>query len=287
MTADKPARSGTTAPAMSRKLPAHLGEALEGRLQRPDTGNSGFDLVQRRLAAMKKQRMAILYDIEQGDLANAEDNPWRSRIELLTQAMETVTDDLRALRDIPPGPFFPVPPTPVRIDNVETGDTASVSITIGEESFLYSDDPDWAERGHQMIHTELIRRSGDPSRLVPDDTPPGLHDMLRAHLADSLFVFAADLRDRAFDGEPLPERVTLADLAKPCPRCGGWTDWRGTCQACASRAAQEIALKREQARLLDEQASETEEQHRLAESLPLARRRLHDIDTQIAALSSN
>ena len=100
-------------------------------------------------------------------------------------------------------------------------------------------------------------------------------------------MFASDLRDRTLDGEPVPAAATLADLARPCPQCGGWTDWRGTCQACASRAAAAASLKREERRLLDERAAEAEEQHRVAERLPLARRRLRDLDAQIAARTGN
>lgn len=268
----------------NRKLPAHPARHVERGSPRPDPGITPPEPAQRRIAAMKRQRLAILYDIEQGELAIEDENPWRNRIELLTQAMGTVADDLKALKQIDPSPYFPVPLTPIVIDHVSTEPVASVRFTIESESFEYSDDPDWAERGHQLIRTELIRRKGDPARLVPSQALPELQESFLRHLTDSLFVFASDLRDRAFDAQPIRVASTLADLAKPCPGCGGWTDWRGTCQACAARSAKEMALKREEARLLDERAGEAEEQHRLVERLPIARRRLHDIDTQIAAL---
>lgn len=89
------------------------------------------------------------------------------------------------------------------------------------------------------------------------------------------------------DGEPLPERITLEELAKPCPKCGGWTDWRGICQACAQRTAATAELKREELRLLDERAAEAEERHRLIERVPLARRRLRDIHNEIASLAGD
>lgn len=269
-----------------RRLPAHLASHVQDQKRPSEPGGTSPDPVQRRLAAMKRQRLAMLYDIEQGELAIADDNPWKNRIDLLTQAIGTVSDDLKALKTIPTGPYFPLPASPIVVDLVSAEPVASVRFTVGAESFEYAEDPDWAERGHQVIRTELIPREGDPSRLLPGDVPGELREPLHNHLADSLFVFASDLRDRALDAEPMPGSPTLADLARPCPRCGGWTDWRGTCQACAARAAEEVALKREEVRLLDERAHEAEEQHRLAERLPLARRRLRDIDTQIAALSS-
>jgi len=270
-----------------RKLPAHLARHVERASPRPDPGIAPPEPVQRRLAAMKRQRLAMLYDIEQGELALANDNPWQHRIELLTQAMGTVADDLKALKQIRPSPYFPVPPTLIVVTHVSTEPAASVRFTIEPETFVYAEDPDWAERGHQVIRTELIRETGDPGRLIPGDVPAELREPLLSHLTDSLFVLASDLRDQVIDDEPLPESPTLADLARPCPRCGGWTDWHGTCQACAARAAGEMALKREEARLLDERASAAEEQHRLAERVPVARRRLHDLETQIAALSAD
>ena len=272
------------APPGHRELPAHLARQVE---RRPAASSSDSDPARRKIAAMQRQRLAMLYDIEQGELASAEDNPWQDRIDLLTQAMGTVTDDLRALKEIPPGPFVPLPKTPIAIHEVMTDPVASVRFTIGPESFAYAEERDWAERGHQMIRTELIRREGDPTRLLPDNVPADLREPLLGHLTDSLFVLASDLRDRTLDGQPLPAAATLADLARPCPQCGGWTDWRGTCQACASRAATAAALKREERRLLDERAAEAEEQHRLAERLPLARRRLRDLDAQIAALGGD
>lgn len=269
-----------------RTLPPHLAHEVDRAASRREPGASPPDPSRRRLAALERQRLAMLYDIEQGELATGDDNPWQNRIELLTHAMSTVADDLKALRNVPPGPYFPVDPIPIVIDHIATDRVASVRFSIGPETFAYSEEPDWAERGTQLIRTELVRDIGDPARLLPDETPPDLREPLLNHLTDSLFVFASDLRDRALDGEPIPVSATLADLARPCPRCGGWTDWRGTCQACAARAAREMALKREEARLLDERAAEAEERHRLAERLPLARRRLRDIDSQIAALSS-
>lgn len=271
------------APTARRNLPAHLARHVERRTTSPGAGDP--DAARRKLAALERQSSALLYDVEQGEMATAEDNPWKSRIELLTQAMETVTDDLKALKEAPPSPFVPLPATPIEIGAVVTDPVASVRFMIAPETFAYSEERDWAERGHQLIRTELIRREGDPARLLPDDVPADLRKPLLSHLTDSLFVFASDLRDRTLDGGALPPQATLADLARPCPTCGGWTDWRGTCQACASRAASEAALKREERRLLDERASEAEEQHRVTERLPLARRRLRDVDAQIAALT--
>jgi hypothetical protein len=61
-------------------------------------------------------------------------------------------------------------------------------------------------------------------------------------------------------------------------------DYRGRCQACARRKMRLQELFQERGRLLNERAAEIEEQHRMAEGLPLARRRLRDIEAEIAKL---
>lgn len=269
----------------SPALPPHLATAISGRRRSPGPAGSPDNEPKRRLDALQRRRTAILYDVRQGERAHDDDNPWRNRIELLTEAITTVTDDLERLAATTKTPYHPVPATPVSIQSVEGGDVAVVIVRSGDELFEYSEDPDWAERGHQIARTELVRRSGDPAQLVPGDTPPELRSALRRHLSNSLFVLATDLRDRVLDGDPLPSHITLADLAKPCPECGGWQDWRGTCQSCARRSSDIAELKREEGRLLDERAAEAEERHRLVERLPLARRRLHDVDIEIAGLS--
>ncbi len=277
----QPADVRTASPA--RDIPPHLAQVIEKR-----SGGSGSgvprDPEQRKLAGLRRNRVAILFDIEQGGLAASPDNPWTQRIALLTETMTSVSDDILEASTIDPGPYHPVPPTPITIGAIESGDAASVEFSVGDDRFVYSEDQDWAERGHQIARTELVRRRGDADTLVPHDTPHELRDELRAHLSDSLFVMASDLRDRAFDGDPLPTNPTLADHAAPCPVCAGWTDWRGTCQACARRNARIMELKREEGRLLDERAREAEERRRLVEGMPLARKRLRDVDADLARL---
>lgn len=285
-----PTSATTAAPAADgnaqRRLPPHLAR-LAGRERPPAPAGPAGDDRARRLRSLEQRRNGMLYEVRQGEQAEAEDNAWTQRIDLLTEALATISDDLTRLDAAPKRPYHPVPPTPVSIERVDAGDTARVSLRVGDQRFDYSDDPDWAERGHQITRTELVRRSGDPSRLVPDDTPEELRAALERHLSDSLFVLATDLRDRRLDDEPFPDRIVLSDLARSCPACGGWMDWRGTCQACAQRAAAAAELRREQTRLLDERAAAAEERHRLIERLPLARRRLRDVEVEIAALSDD
>ena len=267
----------------SRMLPLHMQQIVGERRRPADTRVTDPAL---RLARMKKQRLALIFDVDQGELAASDDNPWTNRIALLTDAMETVYEDQERLRTAPRPPYFAVPAT--LITHLETSDHQpfEVTFTIGPETFSYQEELDWAERGHQRALPELIRRTGSAGPLVLDDIPPDLRNALGAHLSHSLDVFASDMRDRRLDQEPLPLNPTLADLAKPCPSCGGWTDWKGRCATCAVRAAEEMRLKREERRLLDERAREAEERHRLTERLPMARRRLADLDAEMDALEN-
>jgi hypothetical protein len=82
----------------------------------------------------------------------------------------------------------------------------------------------------------------------------------------------------------LPPPATLADLARPCDECGGWHDWHGTCAECQRRAWRRQELDVEEERLRTERAREDEERARLADRFPTARRRLAEVDAEIASL---
>jgi hypothetical protein len=264
-----------------RAVPPHLAERLG--LQRREPG-SAAEAIRRRLSRLRSQYDATVYDIEQGELAIADDNPWKQRVALLTEALETVEAEYRETERVQPGPYHPVPPVPITgVDVAVENDVARVRYTVGDERFSWEEPLDWAERGHQVTRTELVRVQGGPDAVVPADVPAALRDPLHRHIEHSLFVLATVLRDRTLDDEPLPGEITLAHLAMPCPTCGGWTDYRGRCQACARRAARLHELFSERDRLLNERAAEIEEQHRIAERLPLARRRLGDIEREIEA----
>lgn len=269
-------------PAPQRDVPPHLAQVIERRSGTPAIERTPE---QRKRDALHRQRTTVLFDIEQGESALADDNPWTQRIALLGDALATVDQDLAAASKVTPGPFAPLPDTPIADQRVvEEDDAVSVAFVIDDEAFVYAEEPDWADRSRLITRSELRRRKGDPAALIPGEVDPALREALQEHLDESLFVLASDLRDRMLDGQDLPTGATLADLASPCPVCGGWTDWRGTCQTCAHRMSAIAALKREQSRLLDERNREAEERHRLIEGLPLARRRMRDVEADIARL---
>jgi hypothetical protein len=237
-----------------------------------------------RITALKRRREGALYDLTQAELAHAEENPWRERVLLLTEALETVDRDRDALKNLPKRESFPLPPVPIVIQEVRTEEPPAVTFRIGDETFHYDEDLDWAERGTTVVRGDLQPRTGDPGALPMDSVPEGSRSGLIDHLTDSLFAFATDLRDRALAGEPVPESATLADLARPCPECGGWQDWKGHCPECKRRQWQRQQLDAEAERLERERTAEMEDQAKWAERLPIARRRIADIDAELAAL---
>jgi hypothetical protein len=281
-TSPTPSSPGTPSNLQTaRDVPPHLAQIIEKRnpASAPERTPE-----QRKLEGLRRQRMTMLFDIEQGEMAAAPDNPWTQRMALLTEAMATVEQDVAKASVVVPGPFVALPETQISIDSVTINEVATVTFTIGSERFVYAEDPDWADRSRTITRGDLRLRSGSAGSLIPASTPLELRAQFAYHLGESLLVLATNLRDLSLDAESLPSNATLADLGRPCPVCGGWTDWRGTCQLCAQRQSTLAALRRESMRLLDERNTEAEERHKLIEGLPLARRRLRDVEAELARL---
>ncbi|CAA9540644.1 MAG: hypothetical protein AVDCRST_MAG49-822 [uncultured Thermomicrobiales bacterium] len=239
---------------------------------------------ERRRTELLRRRDAVLYDIEQGELALSPDNPWQERIDLLTESLATVAADRKALDAATARPTHPLPPAPVESIVVAAGDQAEVTFRIGGEVFRFAEEIDWDNRGGMVVRGDLRHEAGDAAAIVPPDTPPDLRGALADHLAGSLAVFAIDLRDRALAGDPPPVAVTLADLARPDPEVGGWRDWHGNNPVRSEREHRRQQLRAEADHLETERTAEAEQRHTLADRLPIARRRLADIDDDLAAL---
>jgi hypothetical protein len=253
------------------------------RPPRPQTASAPTgDETRQRLAQLRKRRELVAFDLKRAEAATRPDNPWQERIDLLGESIAAVAADLAALDNLPPAPSFPVPETPITGIAASGGEPASVSFTIGRERFLFEEEPDWDQRGGPRVRGDLQSRTGDVAALVPDDTPSDGREALTRHLIDSVAVFATDLRDRALESEPLPVAPTLADLARPCPECGGWRDWRGTCEVCNQRAWRRQGLTAEMTRFETERTEAAEDRHKWAERLAIARRRLAEVDAEIA-----
>ncbi|MCC6312603.1 MAG: hypothetical protein IT337_01220 [Thermomicrobiales bacterium] len=238
-----------------------------------------------KLTALRRRRESMVYDLERAEAARRPDNPWSERIALLDESQATVTQDLAELAAEPHQPSWPLPPTPVTDIWSEATEPVTVTFRIGDEAFQFAEAIDWDQRGGPVVRGDLQQLAGDATRLVPADTPPERRAALAQHLVDSVYAFAVGLRDRVLEGEAPPASITLADLAEPCPICGGWQEWTGACPECAARVYRRQRLRAEAARITAERAAEEEDRHKWSERLPQARRRLADLDAEIAKLT--
>lgn len=237
-----------------------------------------------KLAGLVKRREAVRFDVERAQQANDPDNPWLDRVRLLDEALAAAFADRERIASHREPAGALLPPSPIGDVSVDAGPPPRVSFRIGEERFSYEEELDWAERGFQIARGELIRRTGDCAHLVPPALLEAHGSDLTDHLDQSLFAFASDLRDRALAGAGLPDSPTLSDLAKPDVEDGGWLDWSGHSARRAEREARLAAIDAEIERLSAERARELQEMERWADRLPIALRRLADVDAEIAAL---
>ncbi|MCA9833642.1 MAG: hypothetical protein KC435_06845 [Thermomicrobiales bacterium] len=263
----------------SRKLPPHLQEAFAKRARSIDDPQAAEES---RKKALERRKLAIQFDIDQGELAQEQDNPWTHRIALLTEALANVEADLAAARKIEPQPYLALPAVPITDVYVSETEPYEVSFAIGPEHFRWQERLDWIERGGILAQPVLEQLSGSVRPFIPQDYAHS--DELRARLTDAVSTYTTALRDARLNDESLPEIATLTALLPPCPVCGGWMDFKGHCNACATRKVHEHELFQERQHLMSERAAEAEERHRLAERLPLARKRMADLDREISGL---
>ena len=226
----------------------------------------------------------MLYDVERAEEATQIDNSWDQRVRLIDEAIDGVETDLKAIDADRRPAGVALPPTPIENIAVSLEPPPSVSFSIDGEAFRYEEDLDWAERGNQIARSELLPRSGDPARLIPDNVTGEDRSRLTDHLTNSLFVFATELRDAAVENHPLPVNPILADLAKPSSEHGDWLDWAGDSPEKKRRDLRRAEMAAELERFRKEQAKEIEERARWEDRLPIARRRLAEIDAEIANL---
>lgn len=264
-----------------RKLPPHMQRILEERRHRFDDAPGRDDS---KRASLEQRRLAIQFDIDQGELAQSPDNPWSERIALLTEALELVERELAEARVVEPGAYHPFPATPLANVSVSEAEPYAVSFEIEGEPFVWQEKLDWIERGGLLAQPELEQVRGSVSNIDIGDLPDSMRVSAKSHLRESMSSLAVALRDARLNDEAIPNGLTLASLGQPCPKCGGWADYNGQCNACSIRAAREQHLFQERQHLMKERSAEAEERHRMAERLPLARRRMADVERELSAL---
>lgn len=238
----------------------------------------------RRLLRLLKRRAELAYDLEQSERALQPVNRWTERLDELSAAIAQAEADLEALkppapRDLPP----PLPPSPVEVIAASSGSPAQVVVRIAGETFAWREEVDWSERGHQIAPSRLLRHRGDPASLAPASLPDHLREQLVERLSASLDQLAEDLLGALAAGGSLPS-LTLADLARPCPSCGGWQDLRGRCPICTGLAWRRQQLQADVRRLRKERDATLADLQRARDRLPVIRRQLAEVEADIAAL---
>lgn len=235
----------------------------------------------RRRERLERRVRDLTYDIALAESALQRENRWNKRVEELDAAVEQARQDIKRLSEPPEDQTsITLPSWPVVIEHIRAEEPSEVRFRIGDVPFLYSEEIDWAERGHQRADLVLRHFEGDVTDLIPPDVPAERRDELAQHLSHSVSALAVLLRDNELEGRPQPE-LTLSDLAKPCPECGGWRDVRDRCLACQQREWQKQEINAEIQRLIDERDSQLNEVRRWQESLPVLRRQLENAEREL------
>jgi hypothetical protein len=266
-------------PPPRRELPMASAPA-----SRPKANLNDPAVRERRRARIERRIQDLRYDLNQAELAQTDANRWTERVEGINEAIEQARRDVESVLTVPPGWVpHPLPAWPVVVESLQPHEPAEIRLRVGEIPFRYSEALDWAERGHQKAPPELRRAEGEIEQLMPDSIPPDRRPELRDHLAHGLATLVTQLREDALDGRQTAP-LTLADLASPCPDCGGWRDLKGRCPACQEREWRADQLRADIDRLIKERNDQLEELAKFRDRLPVLRRQLADSEAELAML---
>ncbi len=242
------------------------------------------DAERRRLQRLLVRKSSIEYDITQAETAFMPSNRWTERIEQLDDAIRQANEDLERLSPQPGStPDVRLPDTLIEIDVRSVDVPAEIELRASKERFVFREELDWAERGHQVALPKLQQVAGSVDRLIPSSLDGDDRDRLSVHLTNSLSVIANTVLKNAANGEP-PGSFTLADLTRPCEECGGWLDPLGRCPACAELDWQRNQIAAAASRLIDERNDAYADMERARERMPIFRRQLQDVETDIQEL---
>lgn len=238
----------------------------------------------RRVDDLTRRRAGLLFDIEQGELAQAPENPWQEHIDLLHESLATIAADRAALDRLPPEPTLVVPALPVAALRVMTAEPLGVSFTIGAQPFAFREASDWDNRGGMVVRGDLRRVTGNPADIPVTTTDPDVLASWLPVLDSALTAFALSLRDAALAGDDLATALTFRDIIREDNEAGGWVNVHGTSNARVRRAWQRQELRGEEDRLRRELTEEQDARRTLIDRLPIARKRLSVTEQELRAL---
>ncbi|CAN5585162.1 hypothetical protein BH23CHL2_BH23CHL2_11010 [soil metagenome] len=233
----------------------------------------------RRRSRLERRIQNLEHDIARASNAARADSRWHQRIDEVNAAIKQAEADARVLAEPgQPREALPLPATPVTDVDVQTDIPATVRFRIGDESFRFSEEIDWTERGEQRSMPGLRRFEGNPDALIPAGVPEDRREALQEHLRHTVAALAVALRDQP---EQRAESITLADLASPCPVCGNWRDLRDRCITCQRRDWSAEEVRSQIGRLIEERNHLMDEIAGQREALPILQRQLQDARTEL------
>ena len=243
--------------------------------------------MQSRLDALRQRRDMAAYDLERALAARQPENPWRERMELLDRSLATIEDDLRALdadpaaapdftsRDADHGHRGPAGRAGQRRLHDRTG-----TVSLGRGDRL---GPARRARRARADSAALgkCRRARAARGPGPSDAKSWSGISPRAHRSSrSTCATAPSTASRYPSGRRWP--------IWPAPaRCAGTGSIGAvTATPAPTRAYRRQTLRAEAARLAQERDDEEEDRHKWSERFPVARKRLADLDADIARLEA-
>ena len=238
---------------------------------------------ERRIGDLIRRREGLLFDIEQGELALAPDNPWQERIGLLQEAIATIAADRSALASVAPEPTWLVPALPVSQLAVSGAEPSRVSFRVADQPFEYVEASDWDNRGGMVVRGDLRRTSGNPASIAAGAVPAPPPDW-QPILESALAAYALAVRDATLGDAESPGARTLRDIIREDDEVGGWTNLHGTNNVRVRRAYHRQELRSEEERLRQELSREDEQRRTLTDRLPVARKRLATVMDDLIAL---
>jgi hypothetical protein len=242
------------------------------------------DAERRQLRRLLRRQDDLTYDLERAEESLNEENQWTERIEQLNQAIEQAMADREAIEpedDTPPR--MQLEPIPVEIAELTEEEPASVTLRIGSTEISYREEIDWAERGHNVTMPELLRVSGDVEPLLPELDSEERVQELREHLLHSLSTYSNQILEHSAAGGE-PPAMTLADITRTCPACGGWLDQKNRCPICAELNWKRQEIDADLRRLRKERDDVISDLERQRDRLPIIQRQLAETRADIDKL---
>lgn len=238
------------------------------------------------MARLLRRRDELRYDLSLSEQALRPENRWTERLRELDAAIGELEGRIAELDPAPsPSPEPELPPVPVEVA-VEPEETpATVTLTIAGMPLRWVEEIDWAERGHQLAPARLRRSEGEVAEVLRAVGYRMPSPALLETLAASLELVAADALSAA-RRERVWTPVALANLARPCDRCGGWRDVRGRCPTCAAREWERQQLLLERNRLRQERNEVFRDWQRARDRLPVIQRQLAEVEAEIRQLEA-